>query len=227
MNQNKQHHILVVDDDNKLLSLLQKFLSEKGFIVSTANCSEVALDILDLLQFDLLILDIMMPGENGLVLTQKVRNKSNVPILMLSAMSEISDRILGLEKGADDYLVKPFEPQELLLRMNNIMKRVAPAKKEKIALNFGDFIYNIVRKELYKNEERVKLSPAEAVILEILANNIGNMTSREEIATVLDVSNLRTVDVQITRLRKKIEQDSKTPKYIQTVRGKGYALFPD
>ncbi len=223
----ERKHILVVDDDDKLLSLLQKFLSENGFIVSSASCSEVAIDILDLIKFDIIVMDIMMPGESGLVLTNRIRKKSAVPILILSAMSDTSDRITGLQEGADDYLVKPFDPKELLLRLNNILKRVTPAKKETDTIVFGDFTYNKTRKELLKQETLIKLPPAEAVIFDLLSKNPGQMTTREDIALTLSIDNLRTVDVQITRLRKKIELDSKNPRFIQTVRGKGYALFPD
>ncbi len=223
----EKKHILVVDDDDKLLSLLKKFLSENDFVVSAGNCSAVALDILDLLKFDMIVLDIMMPGEDGLVLTKKIRQKSDVPILILSAMSDTADRITGLEKGADDYLVKPFEPKELLLRINNIIKRSKPSDKGKNILVFDEFSYDLSRKELFEKDILIKLPPAEASILEALSKTPGEMITREEIASVLGGSNLRTVDVQITRLRKKIEKDTKKPRYIQTVRGKGYALFPD
>ncbi len=223
----EKKHILIVDDDDKLLSLLQKFLTENGFIVSAANSSETALDILDLLKFDMIVLDIMMPGENGLVLTSKIRKKSGVPILILSAMSDSNDWITGLETGADDYMIKPFDPKELLLRINNIIKRITPKSEEKNFLSFGSFTYDTSRKELLQNNEIIKLSPAELSILDALSITPSQMVSREDIAKILAVSNLRTVDVQITRLRKKLEQDSKRPRYLQTVRGKGYALFPD
>ena len=223
--------VLVVDDDNRLRRLLQKFLRDNGFIVFTAEDSRNADDLLSWYDFDLLVVDIMMPHENGLDFTKRLRRQGNtVPVLMLTAMGAPDNRIMGLEAGADDYLSKPFDPRELVLRLNGILRRVmsAPPEKQRVAIKFGELSYDLDEKELYKGDEKIKLPVAEAALLQLLAERAGQGISREELAMKTgNETNLRTVDVQITRLRRKIEPDLSCPKYIQTVRGKGYSLIPD
>ncbi len=225
-------HILVVDDDTRLRGLLQRFLTENGFMVSQAADAAEARQALLSLEFDLLIVDVMMPGEDGMSLTRSLRETKDVPILILTAMGEADDRITGLETGADDYLTKPFEPRELLLRINAILRRArrpdggAAAGLE--VLNLGACVYDMRRDELVCGGEPVRLTPAEAALLRELARRPGEILSREDLATATGAArNLRTVDVQVTRLRKKIESDLRLPRYLQTVRGKGYMLMPD
>lgn len=222
-------HILVVDDDRRLRSLLKKYLSDNGFIVTTAADASEAREWLTKLEFDMLIVDVMMPEESGLSLTSSLRENNNVPILMLTAMGEAEDRIAGLERGADDYLTKPFEPRELLLRINCILRRVPKEQdSSKKELKLGTCSYNTNKNELSRNGQIVKLTPAEAVLLKVLAECRGNILSREELASRTDSGqNLRTIDVQVTRLRKKIEEDPRLPRYLQTIRGKGYMLVSD
>ncbi|MCK5296936.1 MAG: response regulator transcription factor [Alphaproteobacteria bacterium] len=225
----KFQHILVVDDDKRLRSLLKKYLSDNGFVITTAANASEAREWLAKLEFDMLIVDVMMPEENGLSLTSSLRKNNDVPILMLTAMVETKDRIAGLEHGADDYLTKPFEPRELLLRINSILRRVpkeqSNSKKE---LKFGTCSYNTDRNELSRNGQIVKLTPAEAILLKVLVENKKHTLSREELASRTDSGqNLRTIDVQVTRLRKKIEDDPRLPRHIQTIRGKGYMLVSD
>ena len=223
-------HILVVDDDTRLRELLRKYLTEQGFRVTAASSAADARAKLASLAFDLLVLDIMMPGESGLDLAASLRQGSNVPILMLTAMGEAEDRIAGLERGADDYLPKPFEPRELVLRIRTILRRAAPepaaaALKE---LRLGAFSFDMERRILQRGPDQVHLTEAEAALLVTLAKSPGNAMSREELSrqTGSDV-NSRTVDVQVTRLRRKIETDPRFPRYLQTVRGRGYVLRPD
>jgi two-component system phosphate regulon response regulator OmpR len=227
-------HILVVDDDTRLRGLLQRFLTENDFIVTQASDAAEARQALAALEFDLLIVDVMMPGEDGMSLTKSLRENNQVPILMLTAMGETEDRISGLEHGVDDYLTKPFDPRELLLRINAILRRaqhVATPIDDDIGqeiLNFGTCAYDARRDELLCNGDPVRLTPAEAALLRELAQHPGEILSREDLAAATGVSrNLRTVDVQVTRLRKKIESDLRLPRYLQTVRGKGYMLMPD
>lgn len=228
------HHILVVDDDTRLRSLLQRFLSDNGFVVSQAADAAEARQALVSLEFDLLIVDVMMPGEDGMSLTRSLRETRDLPILMLTAMGEAEDRIGGLSSGADDYLSKPFDPRELLLRINAILRRTrrpeAPADGGDApeVLSLGACVYDVRREALMKGEEAVRLTPAEAALLKELARHPGEILSRDELAVATGVSrNLRTVDVQVTRLRKKIESDLRLPRYLQTVRGKGYMLMPE
>ncbi len=217
-------HILVVDDDSRLRRLLKKYLSENGFYVSeTANTVE-ATQALSLFCFNILIMDVMMPGQNGQEFTKELRSKNvQTPILMLTAMGDTDNRISGLEAGADDYLGKPFEPKELLLRINNILKRQSKIQTNQNIL-FGECSYSPQKGILTKNGSPVFLTNTEQDLLKILVQKIGNIVSREELGTLLETDNLRTVDVQITRLRKKIETDIKKPFCIQTVRGQGYML---
>lgn len=224
-------HILVVDDDGRLRDLLRRFLTENGFRVSTAADAAEARAKLESLAFDLLVLDVMMPGESGLDLTQYLRRTGVVPILLLTAMAETEDRINGLERGADDYLSKPFEPRELLLRIRTILRRVngaAPARAAGAPVLLGGLLFDAERLELRGPDRIVRLTEAEAALLRALAQNPGATLSRDDLAQRLDLTgNPRTVDVQVTRLRRKIEPDPRFPRYLQTVRGKGYALLPD
>ncbi|MFD2204261.1 response regulator [Kiloniella antarctica] len=225
-------HLLVVDDDTRLRNLLQKFLTDQGFVVTTASSAAEARSHLVSLSFDLLILDIMMPGETGLELTQSLREKDDVPILLLTAMGETDDRISGLECGADDYLSKPFEPRELVLRINAILKRIQskPLEKElpSESVVFGTFRFDIRRSQLWNNDDFIHLTDVEAALLKALADQPGSAISRDALVEEgSDLSNTRSVDVQVTRLRRKIEQDPKYPRYLQTVRGVGYVLKTD
>ena len=219
-------HILVIDDDTRLRRLLKKYLSENNFEVSEAANAQEAKSLLNLFTFSILIMDVMMPGQNGQDLTKELRqNKIDIPILMLTAMGDIDNRISGLEAGADDYLPKPFEPKELLLRINNILKRQIQ-QEIRTEILFGDCSYDSKTGKLTKNNIPVLLTGAEQDLLKILISKIGNPISREEIAQSLETDNLRAIDVQITRLRRKIETDIKKPICIQTLRGQGYILVP-
>lgn len=219
-----QPHILVIDDDLRLRKLLKKYLSENGFIISEAANAREAADLLELFSFDLLIMDVMMPEKNGMDFTKELReNGLMTPILMLTAMADSDDRINGLENGADDYLPKPFEPRELVLRINNILKRVAMLNPEE-DIYFGPYKFNVQKGRLTRGDEPIVLTNAEQELLKALARKAGETVSREELGQLLETDNLRTIDVQITRLRRKIETDIKQPSCIQTVRGQGYAL---
>ncbi len=223
--------ILVTDDDSRLRRLLNKYLSENGFRVFSAADTKEADALMKWFVFDLVIADVMMPVETGVEFTRRLRERGEtVPVLMLTAMGETNDRINGLEAGADDYLPKPFEPRELLLRINNILRRVMskPPEKQKAEVRFGIHHYDLDEKALYRGSERIRLPLAESALLQVLAERAGQDISREELAQKTgNETNLRTVDVQITRLRRKIEPDVRQPKYIQTIRGKGYSLIPD
>lgn len=222
-------HILVVDDDKRLRELLRKYLSDNGYLVSVAADAAEARQQLAAMAFDLLVLDVMMPGEDGLSLTRDLRRTLRVPILLLTAMGEVEDRIRGLESGADDYLAKPFDPRELLLRVASILRR-APSEEPAAAavLGLGDFSWDMGRDELCRLGEPVHLTTAERELLAILAEAAGQTVSRDDLAARTgNAANPRTVDVQVTRLRKKIEDDSRLPRYLQTVRGQGYMLRPD
>lgn len=224
-----QPHILVVDDDTRLRQLLNKYLIENGYLVSTAADAAQARRQLDAMTFDLIVLDVMMPGESGLALTKNLRANNPVPILLLTAMGETADRITGLEMGADDYLTKPFEPRELLLRINSILRRATrESPDEPQGCQFGSFTFDFTRNELLSHGETVHLTSAEAALLAVLARTPGETLSREDLAAKTGNSgNMRTIDVQITRLRKKIEEDPRLPRYLQTVRGRGYVLWTD
>jgi two-component system phosphate regulon response regulator OmpR len=224
-------HLLVVDDDARIRELLRRYLSSTGFRVTTASDAAEARIKLASMEFDLVVLDVMMPGENGFDLTQALRRTSRTPILLLTAMAEPEDRIAGLERGADDYLVKPFEPRELVLRIRNVLQRVpasAAETTESRYRRFGAFRFDVERTELYRGDELVHLTAAEAALLFSLIHRPNEPVSREELATEAQFSgNVRTVDVQMTRLRRKIERDLKFPRYLQTVRGTGYVFKPD
>jgi two-component system phosphate regulon response regulator OmpR len=224
-------HLLVIDDDSRLRDLLRRYLVESGFRVTTAGDAAEARLKLQSIAFDLLIVDVMMPGESGLALTESLRQTSAVPILLLTAMAEPESRIEGLERGADDYVTKPFEPRELVLRIRNILQRVAPQEAaapvvEELLL--GHLRFDLKRSALYRGDEPVHLTEAETALLVALARKPGEAVSREALSLEAQCSgNLRTVDVQMTRLRRKIERDPKFPRYLQTVRGTGYVLKPD
>jgi two-component system, OmpR family, phosphate regulon response regulator OmpR len=222
-----RRHILVVDDDKRICSLLQRYLTDNGFLVSTASAAAEAEGLMGSLTFDLMILDVMMPGEDGLSFTKRVRATSDVPILLLTARGEPEDRIAGLERGADDYLAKPFEPRELLLRISTILRRARVAEPQKKIVHLGACRFDAERGELWRNEKLVKLTSAEVSLLRIFAASPGQTFSRSDLSAKIGAVLERTVDVQITRLRRKIEADPRMPIYLQTVRGIGYVLAPD
>ena len=221
---NENYHILIVDDDNRIRELIKEYLEEKNFIVSTANNAEEASEKIKLVDFEIIVLDIMMPGESGLVLTKKLRKNISTPIILLTAKGEVDDRIIGLESGADDYLVKPFSPKELLLRINNILKKT----KEEILeekIKIGENLLNLKKMIIEKNGKTIKLNGTEKKLLEKMILSKGKTFSREEIGKIINISKERSVDVMITRLRQKLEYDPKNPQYLQTVRGSGYVLW--
>jgi len=221
-------HLLVVDDDSRLRELLRRYLTDQGFRVTTAGDAGEARARLASIAFDLLVLDVMMPGEDGLQLTRSLRAESRIPILLLTAMAEPEDRINGLEHGADDYLAKPFEPRELVLRVRNILQRVPEPRLSANEIRFGACRLDLARGELYRGSDAVHLTAAETALLLALARRPGEPVSREALSEEAQFSgNVRTVDVQMTRLRRKIERDPKFPRYLQTVRGTGYVLKPD
>ena len=228
MNTTDSAHLLVVDDDARLRSLLHRFLTQQGFRVTTAADAAEARALIKSIDFDCLILDVMMPGENGFDLASDLRTQSDLPILMLTARSESEDRITGLERGADDYLAKPFEPRELMLRASALVRRARgtrpPPHRE---IKMGTCLFDLERGELTKAGKRVKLTGSEAQLLKLFATNAGRPFSREALCARLNIALERSVDVQVTRLRRKIEEDPKLPLYIQTVRGVGYVLVPD
>jgi len=223
MEQNK-FHILVVDDDDRIRELVKEYLDDNGFIVSTGNSAEEAKIRLQYFKFDLIVLDVMMPGQSGFELTQEIKKKSNVPIILLTAKGEVENRIHGLELGADDYLGKPFEPKELLLRIKNIIK-----KSKKIDLNkinqIGEAKVDLNKMSIQLKNKISKINNSEKkVLLEMIANP-GKTYSRTEIGEISNISQERSIDVMITRLRQKIELNPKNPKYLQTIRGSGYVLW--
>lgn len=222
-------HILVVDDDLRLRSLLQRYLQESGFAVSAAEDAECARKFLRIYKFDLLVVDVMMPKESGVEFLHKLRKESSVPAIILTAMGEAADRIVGLEAGADDYLAKPFEPKELILRINNILRRLPKIEmSDNNILKFGNCFYDMVQQKLKNASGVIHITPAEQSILSVLGKKVGQIFARDQLSDILGLEqNPRSVDVQITRLRKKIEKDSKNPRYLQTVRGKGYMLLTD
>jgi two-component system phosphate regulon response regulator OmpR len=221
-------HILVVDDDDRLRALLKKFLSEQGFMVTAASDAAEARRQLAWFTFDLAVLDVMMPGESGLDLLRSLaKQNSNLPALMLSAMGEAEDRVNGLEIGAEDYLVKPFEPKELVLRIKAILRRSQTQKEKAASVSFGQHQVDLASGQLKRGSEIISLTSAETAVLKLLAEHAGKPVSREALLQITPgVTNERSVDVQITRLRKKIE-DSDKPVYLQTIRGAGYVLYTD
>ena len=220
-------HLLVVDDDERLCSLLQRYLTGEGFRVTTARDAAEARTKLASVAFDLIVLDLMLPGETGLDFTRDWRRRSALPILMLTARGEVDDRISGLESGADDYLAKPFEPKELLLRIRTILRRAGGARPQK-RLAFGDCEFDSERQLLVRAGKTVRLTQAETALLAAFATRPGMVLSRDDLAELgIAQGQGRTIDVQVTRLRRKIEPDPRFPRYLQTVRGKGYVLQPD
>ncbi len=222
-------HILVVDDDNRLRGLLRRYLADSGFRVTAAASAAEARKHLESLDFDLLVLDVMMPGETGLAFTAALRKNSAVPILMLTALGEADHRIAGLERGADDYLAKPFEPRELVLRLRSLLRRAqSPAKAEAAAIRLGPLRFDPARLALTRGDAAVKLTTAEAALLRVLAERPGEVIGRDDLTRRAEIAGgARAVDVQVTRLRRKVEPDPKIPRYLQTVRGRGYVLRPD
>jgi len=223
-------HVLVVDDDRRLRELLRRYLADNGFRVTTAEEAKDARAKLGSLAFDLIVLDVMMPGEDGFEFAEALRKNSAVPILFLTARGEPEDRITGLERGADDYLPKPFEPRELVLRINSILRRARAPEPEPapVHVRLGEFAFEMARGVLARGAEPVRLTGAETTLLAMLARNAGTAFSREEILRRSGISGTaRSIDVLVTRLRRKIEPDPRIPRYLQTVRGTGYVLRPD
>ncbi len=217
-------HILVVDDDNRIRELVKEYLEENGFIVTTAIDAQDAKKKIDIIKFDILILDIMMPGESGLTLTKEIKNQKKTPIILLTAKDEVRDRIQGLELGADDYLGKPFEPKELLLRIKNILNKVKkPLLPDEIII--GNAKINLKKLYIKIKNKTVKINPQEKKILVKMLESPGEIFSRDSIGEIVNISKERTIDVMITRLRQKIELNPKNPKYLQTIRGSGYVLW--
>ncbi len=219
------YNLLVVDDDERIRNLLSQYLIKEGFIVSTASGAEEARKKIQLIKFDLIILDIMMPGDDGLTLTKEIRDNSDIPIILLTAKSGTDSKIEGLEIGADDYLTKPFNPKELLLRVLSILKRSKSEENIDNEIFFGDYTLNIEKRELTKSKDRVYLTDREMNLLIALAKSPGQPLNREKLAGIDEPG--RSVDVGINRLRRKIEKDPRMPLWLQTVRGEGYILRPD
>ena len=218
-------HLLVVDDDERLRDLLQRYLSTNGFRVSAAADAAAARALMKSMAFDLLIVDVMMPGESGLDLTRSIRSQSQTPILMLTARGDTEDRIAGLEHGADDYLAKPFEPRELLLRITSILRRgMQPATPVVESIRFGPFTFHVERGELKRGLDVIRITERERELLRIFAARPGETVQRHEFLKVSNGGGERAVDVQINRLRRKIETDPANPLFVQTVRGIGYRL---
>jgi len=217
-------HILMVDDDDRIRELVKQYLEENNFLVTTATDAFEAKKKIDLIKFDILILDIMMPGKSGLALTEEIKKYNSTPIILLTAKGEVLDRIQGLEIGADDYLAKPFEPKELLLRIKNILNKIQkdPLPEE---IYVGPALINLKKLYIKINNKTIKLNPQERKVLEKMLESPGKTFSREDIGKIINISKERTIDVMVTRLRQKIESDSKNPKYLQTIRGSGYALW--
>tara|TARA_B100000029_G_scaffold507823_1_gene593279 strand:- start:577 stop:1254 length:678 start_codon:yes stop_codon:yes gene_type:complete len=217
-------HILVVDDDDRIRELIKEYLEENDFVVTSAKNAFDAKKKLELLKFDILVLDIMMPGESGLSLTKEIKKKDTVPIILLTAKGETQDRIKGLELGADDYLGKPFEPKELLLRIKNILFKIQkPILADEIYI--GNTMINLKKLEIKINNKIKKINPQERKVLEKMLESPGKIFSRDNIGKIINISKERTIDVMITRLRQKIESSPKNPKYLQTIRGSGYVLW--
>ncbi len=217
-------HILVVDDDDGIRSLVKKYLNENNYLVTTANNAEDATEKIKIIKFDLIILDIMMPGKNGLEFIKENKKKLDTPIILLTAKGEAIERIEGLEIGADDYLPKPFEPKELILRIQNIIKKTKRNDQKRV-IEFKNIKIDLNKQLILKNNFEYKINNTEKIILEKMINNPGKTFSREDIGILIDLDKERSIDVIITRLRKKIEIDPKNPKFLQTIRGTGYVLW--
>jgi Response regulators consisting of a CheY-like receiver domain and a winged-helix DNA-binding domain len=221
---NYKAHILVVDDDDGIRDLVKQFLSQNNYLVTTAKNSEDALEKVKIVKFDLIVLDIMMPGKSGLEFTTENKKKLDTPIILLTAKGEASERVEGLEIGADDYLSKPFEPKELILRINNILNKTKNESLKRI-IEFGSIKIDLNKLFIYRNKQSLKINNTEKIILEKMINSPGKIFQRDEIGSIIDLDKERSIDVIITRLRKKIEENPKSPKYLQTIRGEGYVLW--
>ena len=217
-------HILVVDDDNRIRDLVKLYLLENKFLVTTAQDAFDAKNKIEIIKFDLIVLDIMMPKKSGLELTSEIKKESNLPIILLTAKGETSERVIGLEFGADDYLGKPFEPKELLLRIKNILNKTL--QKNKInKISIGNSNLDLNKLFIEKSGKKYKINNNEKIILEKMIRSSGKVFSREEIGKLININKERSIDVIITRLRQKVETDSKNPQYLQTIRGSGYVLW--
>ena len=217
-------HILVVDDDKGIRFLVKKYLNENNFIVSTAKSAEDAMEKILIIKFDLIVLDVMMPGKNGLEFIKENKKKIDTPIILLTAKGATTDRVMGLEIGADDYLPKPFEPKELILRIKNILNKTKTNNQKRI-IEFDNIKIDLNKLLIFKNGNEFKINNTEKIILDKMINEPGKTFSREDIGRLIDLDKERSIDVIITRLRKKIELDPKNPKYLQTLRGAGYVLW--
>lgn len=226
MSEDKKH-ILIVDDEEGIREPLKEYLESKDFFVSTAKDSKDAKNKIKILEFDLLIIDIMMPGQSGLELTKELRETKDTPIIFLTAMGEASSRIHGLETGADDYVPKPFEPKELVLRINNILKRVKSLKEGLHIIKFGERKVDLKKMTVTFKKKTDKINQSEKMLLEKMVMSLGKVFQRDDISKIVSLEKERAVDVIITRLRQKIEPDPKNPVYLQTVRGNGYILWSD
>ena len=221
---NFKAHILVVDDDDGIRSLVKKYLNENNYLVNTAQNAEDALDKIQIIEFDIIILDIMMPGKSGLDFIQENKLKLETPIILLTAKGEANERVTGLEMGADDYLPKPFEPKELILRIQNILEKTKKNEQKRI-IEFENVKIDLNKQLILKKDNEYKINNTEKLILEKMINNPGKTFSREDIGFLINIDKERSVDVIITRLRKKIETNPKNPKFLQTIRGSGYVLW--
>ncbi len=217
-------HILIVDDDDGIRSLVKKYLNENNYLITTSHSAEDATKKIEVIKFDLIILDIMMPGKNGLEFIEENKKKLDTPIILLTAKGEPDERIKGLEIGADDYLPKPFEPKELVLRIQNIIEKTKKSDQKRV-IEFENIKIDLNKQIIFKNNSEFKINNTEKMILEKMINNPGKTFSREDIGSLIDLDKERSIDVIITRLRKKIEIDPKNPKFLQTIRGAGYVLW--
>lgn len=223
----EKKHILIIDDDKGIRESVKEYLESENFFVTTAQDSQDAKNKIKILEFDLLIVDIMMPGQSGLELTKEIRKNKDTPIIFLTAMGEVASRIHGLETGADDYIPKPFEPKELVLRIKNILKRVKSLKKGVHFIKFGEKKVDLKKMTITFKKNIEKINQSEKILLETMIMSLGKVFQREDISKIIKLNKERAVDVVITRLRQKIETDPKNPIYLQTVRGNGYVLWAD
>lgn len=221
----EKHHILVIDDDNRICELVSRYLQENNFVVMSAQNTKQARKVMHSFQFDALVVDVMMPEETGLEFTKDIKKQYDTPVLLLTALGDVDDRIHGFEMGADDYLPKPFEPKELVMRLNAILRRTHKVIVDIPSFKIGNWTFNAEQAELDNGQDVVRLTSVETTLLKALAGQAGQVVSREELAKISGIdAGERTIDVQVTRLRKKIEEDTKAPRFLQTVRGKGYLL---
>ena len=217
-------HILIVDDDERIRELIRQYLTDNDYLASTANSAEDAIEKVRIIKFDIIVLDVMMPGQSGFDFTKENKKKIKTPIILLTAKGEATDRIQGLEIGADDYLAKPFEPKELVLRINNILEKTKSINQKRV-VNFSNINIDLNKSVIINNNKEYKINNTEKMILEKMINSPGQTFTREEIGKLINLSKERSIDVIITRLRKKIEDNPKNPKYLQTIRGEGYVLW--